>query len=370
MRFGWLILIFLFFCFYSCQNNSGEKQVVAENNNQLLPSSTGGEYEVAVVGSGVTLNTNFKIHLDSLLGEAIPALPQPEALFRPNYLEPDQFQSLFKRNMKIIFVVNPNKEDAVFSYLNKNMPGWQELVKNPNTFKIVQNAWARPQVICILFTDNLNNAVELAYQNKDFILESFRENTKEGLRQILYQKSPRMKIIKRTKENHHLSIDVPKYFDLIMESYPGYADSIIEKYGLQGFIWFRADTKKSNNNIMIYYVDYNEKLLTDINSMFALKQRADRIVGSENKAAYMSIDTIHYDYYIKNVRLKYVNAIELRGMWQMEHDWLGGPYINYFIPDAKNNRIVVIDAFIYAPESEKKPFISRLETILETFKIY
>jgi hypothetical protein len=53
----------------------------------------------------------------------------------------------------------------------------------------------------------------------------------------------------------------------------------------------------------------------------------------------------------------------------MEKDFMGGPFASYLLPDAKNNRILFIDAFVYAPGQKKRPEMRRLETVFSTFNL-
>jgi hypothetical protein len=47
---------------------------------------------------------------------------------------------------------------------------------------------------------------------------------------------------------------------------------------------------------------------------------------------------------------------------------MGGPFVSFARLDEANNRIVVAEGFVYAPESDKKIFIRRLEAALHTLR--
>jgi hypothetical protein len=48
---------------------------------------------------------------------------------------------------------------------------------------------------------------------------------------------------------------------------------------------------------------------------------------------------------------------------------MGGPYVNYMIEDKKNNRIIVLEGFVYAPRLEKRNYLFALEAILKSVKL-
>jgi hypothetical protein len=59
----------------------------------------------------------------------------------------------------------------------------------------------------------------------------------------------------------------------------------------------------------------------------------------------------------------------LRGLWKLENAFMGGPFINISLLDENRNRVVTVDAFVYAPSLDKRIYVRELEAILNTFKI-
>ena len=68
------------------------------------------------------------------------------------------------------------------------------------------------------------------------------------------------------------------------------------------------------------------------------------------------------------VELDGMTAIESRGLWFVEGDYMGGPFISYTIEDPKNERLIVIEGFSYSPSSKKRDVVFELEAILKTVK--
>ena len=64
-----------------------------------------------------------------------------------------------------------------------------------------------------------------------------------------------------------------------------------------------------------------------------------------------------------------------RGLWEMEGDAMGGPYVMKIIRRQKNgkisgrkNEIIVVIGFVYAPEMKKRNLIKQLEAVLTTIR--
>ena len=60
---------------------------------------------------------------------------------------------------------------------------------------------------------------------------------------------------------------------------------------------------------------------------------------------------------------------EVRGLWQMENDMMGGPFVSYSQVDTINNRVIVAEGFVYLPNKKKRELIRMLEASLQTLKL-
>ena len=55
--------------------------------------------------------------------------------------------------------------------------------------------------------------------------------------------------------------------------------------------------------------------------------------------------------------------------WYVENDCMGGPYVSHHRVDTENNRVIVVEGFVYAPEKMKRGMIRRLEGSLYTLML-
>ena len=58
-----------------------------------------------------------------------------------------------------------------------------------------------------------------------------------------------------------------------------------------------------------------------------------------------------------------------RGLWEMENDIMGGPFVSHSVVDEVNNRVIVAEAFVYAPNRKKGSFMRKLEASLYTLRL-
>ena len=57
------------------------------------------------------------------------------------------------------------------------------------------------------------------------------------------------------------------------------------------------------------------------------------------------------------------------GLWETVGDIMGGPFVSYTVLDEKHNRVITLDAFLYAPADKKRDLLRQIESILLYMKI-
>lgn len=62
-------------------------------------------------------------------------------------------------------------------------------------------------------------------------------------------------------------------------------------------------------------------------------------------------------------------AYELNGLFGMEGAKMGGPFIQLATVDDVNGRVVCVDAYVYAPQFDKREFIRVLEAVLYSLRL-
>jgi hypothetical protein len=58
----------------------------------------------------------------------------------------------------------------------------------------------------------------------------------------------------------------------------------------------------------------------------------------------------------------------MRGVWSVEHDFMGGPFISYTFVDPRNNQILTLMGYVYHPNKKKRNLLRQLEAIIYSVK--
>jgi hypothetical protein len=135
------------------------------------------------------------------------------------------------------------------------------------------------------------------------------------------------------------------------------------------FIWISHELTDLTQAVLIYYYDY-----TDTNTFtpayLSLKRNefTRKYVPGPSRGSYMTIEPAYPVIFSEYSRDNQYWA-EIRGLWRLENGFMGGPFINLTTLDQNRNRVISIDAFVYAPSLDKRNYVRELEAILQTFRI-
>ncbi|MDV7396699.1 DUF4837 family protein, partial [Arthrospira platensis SPKY1] len=59
-------------------------------------------------------------------------------------------------------------------------------------------------------------------------------------------------------------------------------------------------------------------------------------------------------------------TLESRGVWEMEGDFMGGPFVSRLLLSPDSKTLFFIEAFLYAPGREKRELMQELVLIMDT----
>ena len=270
------------------------------------PTSSGRPYEVLVVVDDQLWQRPAGRALFDVLDTDVPGLPQPERSFRISQTTQKRFSQVLNIFRTIIKVdIDPTQ------YTQTKM-------------KFTRDVYARPQVVLTIQSPN----------EKDFA--AF---VKKNSRSII---------------------------DFLIFKCQLWAPAEIKSYKKgKDFFWASSNTASGLVNICMYSYPYEGP--RTFNKQYVLAKRDSvmkaNIPGTEPRM-YMATDTLCTS--VKPITVKGEYAMETRGLWKMEHDAMGGPFVSHSRVDTLNNRVVVAEGFVYAPEKMKRGLIRRLEAALYT----
>lgn len=324
----WILLLLI--AFTSC----GDKKRSVDDASFLTPSSSGRPYEIMVVAEDSIWDGYVGRALDDVLNTPLQGLPQEESMFHVSHIVPKHFDrvtNLF-RNIIVIDISDLYTKSA---------------------FKIVRNLHSAPQMIMTIQGPSVLDVSVFITENANFITNFFgNEEINRAVRAL--DKRHNLEFSKKVQEMFGCDMYIP-------------VDINKMKIG-DNFIWASNDALTGIQNIVIYSYPYvSEKVFTK-HAYVALRDSFMKVnIPGGQPNQYMATDYEHVD--VKNMEIKNNFVQEARGLWQMENDGMGGPFVAHSVVDTVNQRVIVVEGFVYAPEKMKRSMVRRLEASLYTLKL-
>jgi len=309
----------------SCENNS----------SIMLPSATGKAGEVLIVIDKQVWEDSVGEKFQEILLDEYPLLPIAEPLFDPINIPHQAFASIFKTHRNIILT---NISDSV----------------KKNKITIQKNLWADTQLIISITAKNETELIKLLDENKINLIEYIEQAERDRII-INYKQYEKREIGEKLRKKHNISLVIPAGYIVDIDT--------------SNFIWISHETPMISQGILIYYYDY-----TDTNTFtvdYLVKQRNKFLkqnVPGPTDGSYM-ITATGLQPELREFMLNNKYTAELRGLWEVENDFMGGPFISFSTVDEKRNRIVTVDTYVYAIKYNKRNYIRQLEAILYTLQI-
>ncbi len=265
-------------------------------------------------------------------GKDQQGLPQPEPLFDLAHVTKTSFSDLLKKHRNIFIV---------------------EIDKNSIEPKVeaVGNYWAQPQVVIRVTAPNKEIFIETFEKNAGSFIERYNQTERERI-STLFKMTPNKDAVKEIKDKFNLRMIVPKDFHLVRSE--------------SDFIWVRKSTVEYDQGFFMLKEAYKD---TAQFSGASIKARLNRImkqyVPGPTEGSYMTLDETYFKpvpQIVTDFPTEF--AIELRGFWDVENDFMGGPYVSYTFTDPQNKWIITLFGYVYHPSKEKRNLLRQVEAIL------
>lgn len=303
-----------------------------EKSDQItLVESTGRINSILIVLNTSDWDGRVGDSLKEIIGEPVIGLPQEENQFGVNHVDPKSFNSLFKRNRNILFV----GLDSV------------------NQFYTNQNIFSSPQTTLTILGKDKDALIENIQSHREEIIDIFKSNDLALFQRKVTKDIQNPKNIE-TFQSLGITMKIP--FDYKKVDDTG------------EFLWYRKDIGNGLLNIIAYEVPLNNTSFETQDLVSYRDSIGKYNIPGQFENTYMRTEP-RFTPVIKDVHFGDIDAIESRGLWFVEGDYMGGPFISYTIRDMAKDRLIVVEGFGYAPSSKKRDLVFELEAILKTLKM-
>lgn len=330
-----IITFLAFVLLVACGNKEGKKQ----DNSYMIPESTGRINHIIVVVEPQHWEGKIGQAFKELIAEPMVGLPQPEFQFNISTIPPKAFNKMFQHSRNLLVLQLSDKE----------------------TFRTTKDKYAKPQTIVELKAPTVEELVKLIALKGPDMIKTFKD---EDIKTIQKENS-RNKMAKKIKALSKLGIDmqIPNKYRIVMDT-------------LGSFMWTRSHISggiaagDQTNNLLAYEVPMFDDSKPVLEQIIQNRDKIGKayIRGNNVDKMYMITEAARTPV-VKEILIDGKKAYETRGTWEVFGAYNAGPFLNYSIVDEKNNRVVVVEGFNYAPSVNKRDFMFELEAILKTTKL-
>ena len=297
----------------------------SENQQKLLPSSSGNINNVSVVSSNELWDGAVGDVIRENFGRPIYGLPQIEPVFSLSHI-PSKVFSGFATKSRTILKVDIAEKEGVFNF---------------------KNTYASPQRIIQITGKSTDNIIEIINENLNSIYSTmFLNEIQEKQRRI----SKNLNQTQAIKNSTGLTLRFPSAYRVAK------VDS--------NFVWIRRDIETGSVNLFVSR--YNDK-----NNSSILKIRdsiSKHHIPGPVENTFMSTDPI-YTPSSQQISIRGKQILETRGLWEIKGQFMAGPFLNYqFESNTNQDEYIMLDGFVYSPGSSKREYVFELEAIMRSLK--
>ncbi|MDR2968265.1 MAG: DUF4837 family protein [Tannerellaceae bacterium] len=299
--------------------------------------ATGLAYEVVVTMEADGWEGDAGQALKNDLQAPVSGLPQAEPSMRITYATPENFNGLLTY-VKNIVIINTDPTRYTKVSLSAERDHWADgqlilTVNCPDNAALQQYLEEHPRVLVNLFT---------------------REEMSRGMR--LLETDYNRDVSARLNEMLNVTLNIPA---AMTTAKPG-----------ENFFWCTNDAPTGRTDIVVYTFPYRDANTFTPEYLVAKRDSVMKInVPGSFPDSYMTTETRYIVPDYKAIMLNDRYCGVLRGLWRMQGDMMGGPFVSHVRLDEDNQRVVVAEAFVYAPETDKRNYMRRAESALYTLRL-
>ncbi|MEE4177231.1 MAG: DUF4837 family protein [Bacteroides sp.] len=301
------------------------------------PSATGRAAELLVVMN----NRQFEGHAGEAIREVfqaqVPMVLTEEHMFDLVQIQEESFVKMFETHRHIFMAT-----------INDTIPKAR--------LEISKNVWSYPQVVIRVQAPNDSIFRRVLEANARTFIDHYIAAEYERIVNA-FNRTPNYEARNAVRDMFGYEMAIPEGFYVAKEG--------------ENFLWIRRTGTREDLDmgLLIATLEYKDPAVDFAHE--TIQMRRDSLtylyIPGQFEGTYMTTyPKLTPEFRAVNFNGYY--AMEARSLWRMENDFMGGPFINYTLVDEANNRLIILDGFVYAPDFEKRDYLRQLEAMIYSLK--
>jgi hypothetical protein len=317
-----LIFVSIIFIFVSCN----EPQ-------QRIARSVGATSEILVVVQNAEQWEGQEGEaVRSFFGQDQIGLTQSEPLYRLSNINVDNLSDMFKKHRNMVVIeINPKLKEAMVETRS--------------------DLWAKPQRVIKITAPDATSWVEAFDSNKEGFKILFDRSERERLLNI-FRPTANSKVMEPVLKAFGIKLLIPEGFYVAKNE--------------TDFMWIRKEANDFSQALIIYSSPYRDT--SDLNPHNIISRRdllVQQYIPGPVEGSFMSTDKEFMPPVVKNTTQFVTDfAVETRGVWNVVGDFMAGPFLSYTVVHPKNEHLITVEGYVYAPNKPKRDHLRQLEAII------
>ncbi|MDR2026614.1 MAG: DUF4837 family protein [Prevotellaceae bacterium] len=305
-----------------------------DNANIPKPGATGKIGELLVIIDNSYWDSEVGDTVRSIFEKPYPGLTSPEKFYTLIPVANSSFLPIMQKHRNILLIS-----------ISK------ELTETKLT--VSHDLWATPQLVLNAIGPDISSVAKILNEKSESMINLYEQAELERQSKNVKEYSDTM-INRKIRDRFDVDLHVPSGYYTVMRN-----DA--------GFMWL--ETQSNHNSIGVFVYSY--PFVDD--STFTLKYLVnkrdsilkEKVHGARDSSWMTTTKLIMPELEIK--KFKGLQYGELRGLWELVNDYMGGPFVSRSYIDENKRRIITVEGYVYAPRFDKRDYVRRVLGIINTF---
>lgn len=255
-----------------------------------------------------------------------------------------------------------NQTEPLFDVLRVTERGFTKLVvDHRNILKVLVDPSVEKAAVAVQYDVTSSPQIVLTFQSpSDQAALDYLAEHGGSLVQVL-ELAERDRAVRYAEKFNELALGEVLYetFGMRMHVPRGYVLAKQE----DDFVWARFEYPAASQGFFVYSYPYEGKESLSPEALCAAREKfAARIPGPSDGSYMITSRAFTPDY--RMFRLDGRVWCELRGFWDVEGDFMGGPFVSFTTVNTRTRRVVTVDCYVYSPKLHKRNFVRGVEHLL------
>ena len=268
-----------------------------------------------------------------LLARDCAWLAQKEPLYSLVNVVPSAFADLFKVHRNILlFQVNPQTDTTGIIYKH--------------------DVWASPQCVIQISAPTSALASELLKEKGAMIVSSIEQ-------------AERDRVIRNTLRYEERSLY--RKVSEIFGGSPHFPSGYKLRKATDDFVWIADDKEGVYQDVFVYRYPAGDDPLSPEHIIARRNEVMKDNVPGMFEGTYMTTSEF-FQPTVEYLKYRGRDLAQTRGMWEVQNDFMGGPFVSHSFYSPDGTEIFVAEAFVYAPRFDKRQYLRQVESLLYSWE--